>query len=118
MANGKSAKQYAEAIRNARGFVSVAARQLGVSRSSVYNAINKHASVKEAVIDAREAMTDLAEGKLLGLINDENPTAIIFYLKTQGKDRGYVERQELTGKDGAPIETTTILITKMDIDEI
>jgi len=104
MANGKSAKEYAQAIIEARGFISVAARHLGVSRSSVYNAINKYPTVAEAVKDAREATTDLAEGKLIKLINDENPTAIIFYLKTQGKKRGYIERHELTGKDGAPIE--------------
>ena len=28
---------------------------------------------------------------------------ILFYLKTKGKSRGYVERQELTGSDGKPI---------------
>lgn len=101
--NGRSAKQYAEAIRNARGFVSVAARQLGVTRKAVYNAINKYDSVREAVTDARENMTDLAEGKLVEQINEGNTTAIIFYLKTQGKQRGYVERHELTGAGGGPI---------------
>jgi hypothetical protein len=103
--NGRTAKQYAEAITEARGFISVAARHLGVSRTQVYRMIDKHPSVAEAVADARESMTDLAEGKLVKLINDENATAIIFYLKTQGKGRGYVERQELTGKDGGAIET-------------
>jgi hypothetical protein len=38
------------------------------------------------------------------LIDDLNPTMIIFYLKTQAKDRGYVERQEVTGADSAPVE--------------
>jgi hypothetical protein len=33
-------------------------------------------------------------------IDNDNLTAIIFYLKTQGKHLGYVERQEFTGKDG------------------
>ena len=33
-----------------------------------------------------------AEGKLLQAINQGNMTAIIFYLKTKGKHRGYVQK--------------------------
>lgn len=88
------ATDYAQAITEAQGLISVAARRLGVSRSAVYNAVNRHKRVAEALQDARERTTDLAEGKLYSKINDGDITAIIFYLKTQGKTRGYVERQE------------------------
>lgn len=90
-----TAKQYAQAITEAQGLVSVAARRLGVSRQSVYTAINRHKQVAEALEDARERTIDLAEGKLVQQINEGNITAIIFYLKTQAKHRGYVERQEV-----------------------
>jgi hypothetical protein len=40
---------------------------------------------------------------LFKLIKEGNVAATIFYLKTQGKQRGYIERQEVTGADGAPI---------------
>jgi len=40
---------------------------------------------------------------MMKLIDDLNPTMIIFYLKTQAKDRGYVERQEVTGADGGAV---------------
>lgn len=86
--------EYAQAITEAQGLISVAARRLGVSRSAVYNAVNRHKRVAEALEDTRERTTDLAEGKLYGKINDGDITAIIFYLKTQGKARGYIERQE------------------------
>lgn len=85
---------YVNAITEAQGLISVAARRLGTSRSAVYAAINRHPTVAEAAEDARERTTDLAEGKLYGKINDGDITAIIFYLKTQGKARGYIERQE------------------------
>lgn len=89
-----SAKDYAQAITDAQGLISVAARRLGIARSTIYSAIKKHASVREAVEDARERTTDLAEGQLFKKLQEGDLTAIIFYLKTQAKKRGYIERQE------------------------
>ena len=89
-----TADQYAQAIRDANGMVSVAARRLGCSRRSIYNARDRHAKVREALEDTRERTTDMAESKLYQLINEGNPTAIIFYLKCQARERGYIERQD------------------------
>jgi hypothetical protein len=38
-------------------------------------------------------------------------SAVIFFLKSKGKKRGYVERNELTGKDGAPVVTAAVSFT-------
>lgn len=98
-----SAQEVADAISAAGGFVTKAARALGCSPTTVYSYINRHAKCREAVQEARERMLDTAEGKLFQQILDGNMTAIIFYLKTQGKGRGYIERQEVTGTDGGAV---------------
>ena len=95
----------AKALRDQKGFVTHAARQLGISRQRLHTLIKNHPTVKEAVDDAREEMKDFAESKLYQGISEGNTALIIFYAKTQMKDRGYVERQEVTGKDGGPLET-------------
>jgi hypothetical protein len=88
--------EYVQAINDASGLITVAARRLNVApRPQLYKARQKHPQIAQAIEDARERMTDLAEGKLYSKINEGDMTAIIFYLKTQGKKRGYVERQEI-----------------------
>lgn len=86
------------------GNIRLIANRLGVSRQTIYSYKKKWKTVEDALKDEKEEMLDLAENKLWKLINDENITAIIFYLKTQGKQRGYVERQEYTGADDEPME--------------
>ena len=95
-----TAQQVADALTQAKGFVSVAARNLGCADRTVRNYMERYAVCKQAVMDARESMIDIAEGRLYQNINNGDNTAIIFFLKTQAKHRGYVERYEHTGKDG------------------
>jgi len=38
-------------------------------------------------------------------------SAVIFFLKSKGKRRGYVERNEVTGKDGAPVVPSAVSFT-------
>ena len=99
--NGKfTAEQMIKAIQDAEGNLSEAARQLECSRQTVHNYINKYVTVEQAYHDINEQTIDMVEGKLLDQIRKGNITAIIFYLKTKAKHRGYVERQEITGKEG------------------
>lgn len=91
----RTPEDYIEAVREAQGLLTVAARRLGVGRSAIYDMAKRHPEVQEAIDEARERMTDLAEGKLYSKISDGDITSIIFYLKTQGKRRGYVEKQEI-----------------------
>jgi hypothetical protein len=87
--------EYVQAINEASGLITVAARRLGCSRQAIYDAAKKYNSVAEAIQDNREKIIDLAEGKLYAKINEGDITSIIFLLKTLGKKRGYIERQEV-----------------------
>ncbi len=68
---------------------------LGCGPNTVYNYINEYETVKAAHVAVREQRHDYVESKLMELIGQHNPSAIIFYLKCQAKDRGYVEKQEI-----------------------
>lgn len=95
--------EYAQAVRDAHGLVTQAAKRLGVSRKSVHNAAKKHPSVKQALDESRERTVDLAESKLIEQIKAGHMTAIIFFLKTQAKHRGYIEKQEVTNSGNMTI---------------
>lgn len=96
-------KQIEKALRAKLGNVTAAARELGYSRTQVYKKINASPALQEVLVEAREELVDIAESALRKEILDGNITAIIFALKTLGKSRGYVERQEVTGADGGAL---------------
>jgi hypothetical protein len=102
-----TAQQVAAALTAAKGFVSVAAKNLQCSDQTVRNYMERYAMCKQAVTDARESMIDIAEGRLYQNINSGDNTAIIFFLKTQAKHRGYIERYEqrteISGPNGDDI---------------
>ena len=106
MSRRYTAKEMIDAITEARGFVTEAAESLGCSRRTVYRYLDDYSTVAEALEDAREKRHDFVENKLMQAVDQGNITAIIFYLKTQCKDRGYVERTQVehSGADGGPIE--------------
>lgn len=87
-------EEVAEALRESRGFVSATARRLACDPLTVYNYMERYPELKEIRKEAKEAEKDLAEMMLGKMIRDGQFLATCFYLKTQAKDRGYVERQE------------------------
>jgi hypothetical protein len=96
-------KTIEKAIKDKRGNVSAAAKALGLSRVSLYERINKSELLQRTLEEARETMIDNAETALYDDALNGNTTALIFFLKTQGKRRGYTERHEVTGEDGGEI---------------
>ena len=91
------------ALEKSLGVVTTAARQVGIERTTHYNWLKEDEEYKRAVESLDDVALDFAESKLHSLIQNEDTAATIFYLKTKGKKRGYIERQEVTGSEGAPI---------------
>lgn len=96
-------EQLKEAFTKSGGFISLACKMLDCTRKTLYNYLKKYPELQEHLDDIREGYLDMAESGLISHIKEKDKQCLFFYLKTQGKNRGYVERQEFTGKDGEPI---------------
>lgn len=92
--NRYTSREVVEAVHGSGGLVTEIARRLNCSRMTVYRYRDRFATVRDAIQEEKEGLRDLAEAELIRQIRGGNMTAIIFYLKTQAKERGYVERQE------------------------
>lgn len=96
------------------GNISAVARNFGVHRHTIQARIDKHKDLKRLLDDTRETMLDNAESQLYTKVLAGDTAALIFFLKTQGKRRGYVERKETTGGDGVPLyDEIADLLNKM-----
>lgn len=93
--NSDIKKAMIEALQQSLGIVTDACRVVGIARQTHYRWMQEDAEYKEAVDDINEIALDYAESKLYKAIEKGEVTANIFYLKTKGKKRGYIERQEI-----------------------
>jgi len=84
-----------KALEKSLGIVSTACEALGISRTTYYKYYNEDKEFKHSVDSISDIALDCAESQLFELIKEKNVTAIIFYLKTKGKKRGYIEKQEV-----------------------
>lgn len=94
MKKEESKGKFLEALAAAAGIVLTACESVNVSRSTYYRWYKEDAAFAERVDEISEEQLDFVEGKLLKSIKDGDTTAIIFYLKTKGKKRGYSEKQQ------------------------
>lgn len=96
-------KALIDALEKSLGIVTTACRQVGIARSTHYQWMVDDEQYKASVDSIADIALDFAESKLHKSIENGSDTACIFYLKTKGKKRGYIERNEITGADGNPI---------------
>ncbi|MCX6155448.1 MAG: hypothetical protein NT007_14940 [Candidatus Kapabacteria bacterium] len=93
------------------GIVSDACKAANISRSTFYNLKNSDKDFANEVDTITDIAIDFVESKLYKAIDEGNITAIIFFLKTKGKKRGYTEKQEIEVTNG----TNAIEYTKEQI---
>ena len=103
-----------QALTTSLGNVTEAAEKIGIRRETHYAWLKDDAEYSAAVASLKNVALDFAEsqlkklmegaerqalthdGEIVTIKDAPNTSAIIFYLKTQGKQRGYIERQELS----------------------
>lgn len=76
------------------GIVAAACEAAGISRGTFYRWCREDPEFKEQVDAVQETQIDYVESKLLKNITAGDTTAIIFYLKTKGKSRGYSNKDK------------------------
>ena len=103
-----------QALTVSLGNVTEATAAVGMSRETHYAWLKDDAEYSAAVASLKNVALDFAEsqlkklmegaerqalthdGEIVTIKDAPNTSAIIFYLKTQGKGRGYIERSELS----------------------
>ena len=93
-----------KALKETKGMVYLAAERLGCNRKTIERRAETVAAVKDVIDNYRGRRIDIAELKLENALTNGEPWAIQFTLKTIGKSRGYVERQEVTGANGGKLQ--------------
>lgn len=112
-----------QALRRHKCIIWKACEEVGITRFQHNDWMRDDEDYRETFKVLKEEQKDFVEGKLLEKINGVSVTKgvndngelivyevtpsdplIMFYLKTQAKERGYVERQEITGAEGGPIQ--------------
>ncbi len=88
---GLTYKKIAEVYEKKACNVSATCAALNITRTIWYRWREKHKNLDEMLKESEEAMIDFAESKLMENIQDGEVTSLIFFLKTKGKNRGYVE---------------------------
>jgi len=98
------------------GNVSEACRITGIARSAFYRWKDEDEKFQKALaeVDPKESFKDFVELAAVKKIKEGDTTMIIFAAKSKLKDRGWIERQEITGADGQNIGAFTVEVITND----
>jgi len=98
-------KAMINALEKSLGIVTSACKAVGISRETHYRWMREDEEYNESVKSIEDIALDFAESQLHKQIRDGEVSSTIFFLKTKGKRRGYIERQEIDSNI-APVQIT------------
>jgi hypothetical protein len=104
-------KAMIEALEKTLGVVTKACEMVGIGRTQYYTWLKEDEEFAQQVQDIENVALDFAESSLHEQIKDKVPTSTIFYLKTKGRKRGYIETKDITNNGGSftnPFEGLTL----------
>jgi membrane-bound ClpP family serine protease len=107
-------EQILGAIQDSLGIMSTIAEELGCDWSTAKKYVNMYEETRVAYANEEERAKDIAEQTIHKAISLDDREAAKWYLSKKGKDRGYGDRMELTGANGAdliPAKQRTVQIT-------
>lgn len=89
-----------EALSQSGGIFTGAAQILNCAPNTIRNYVRRSKALQDHLGDVQEITLDIAESTLIKAIQetarpDAQLRAVMFYLKTKGRSRGYVERTEV-----------------------
>lgn len=88
----KNKKLLLAALEKNLGNVSLAVKAAGIARQTHYNYLRLYPEYKKQVEEIQSVALDFAEGCLFQQMKNGVPASTIFYLKTRGRSRGYIEK--------------------------
>jgi len=97
---------FVEAMQQTLGNISESCRRVGIVRQTYYNWCASDPDFKIQCNSVNEMVLDWVESELYKRIKEGNPACTIFFLKTKGKNRGYIEKveQDITIKQNEVFE--------------
>ena len=102
------------------GNITIACESAGVGRGQYKAWCEKDPEFRQrlAEIEPEEIMLDFGEHKLMERIAKGDTLATMFLLKTKGKRRGYIERQEVAHEGDVVKQITVNVLKAGHVDEL
>ena len=102
--NGRIPDEYLlKALELSLGNVTRAAKLINVDRSIYYHRVSEVPGFREKMNEIREIKLDFAESKFFDHVMQGDKQALMFYLSTIGKNRGYTRQMEVVGNEDRPV---------------